>query len=402
MLPLGAVQPPAWIMSGAAFDFDFVNQRYWGGNVNMAQVLGSGGRIKTIISGPSNGETALVPNAAGILITIPTYTPRISPGVGMWCSRNSTNNALWCRDLTNAAWVKTTMTTALNQVGANNGSNSATLLTATAGLATVLQTIVLASANTVSSAWVKRVTGSGTVEMTQDGVTWTDITSQLVTTAFTWVSVPNATVVNPVIGFRLTTNTDAITVDYVQCEPGTYKSLPIPTTTAAVNRTTEEPSISDPSGAFQSDGYRLLKTVFVSGSPWAVYAEYTGNPENTGWLISSDGPPSMGGGCSGGTFSFQGATSGSNGTQGLGNINKVMGRLNGFGSICCINGGALGSYLSSGNALPKGPATALTHCGILNNGADTSFKSLNGYIRRLAIWVSSVPSDAEMVNYTIL
>lgn len=145
-----------------------------------------------------------------------------------------TNVVLWNRDLTNAAWTKTTMTAAKDQIGADGLVNSASSLLATAGNATALQAITLASSARYQSAYVKRLVGTGTVQMTTDnGATWTAIT---LTTAWTRVTIPTQTFANPTVGFRLVTNGDKIAVDFVQNENGTLPSSAIATTTVAVTR----------------------------------------------------------------------------------------------------------------------------------------------------------------------
>jgi len=145
-----------------------------------------------------------------------------------------TNRVLWNRDLTNAVWTKTNITAAKDRTGIDGAANGASSITATAGNGTVLQSITSASAARISSAFVQRITGSGTIEMTQDnGATWTAIT---VTSSWTRVQVPSATVTNPIVGFRIVTSGDAIAVDFVQEETGAFITSPIATTTATVTR----------------------------------------------------------------------------------------------------------------------------------------------------------------------
>lgn len=152
-----------------------------------------------------------------------------------------TNRCLWNRDLTNAAWVKTTATAAKTQAGIDGVTNSASSLTATAGNATALQTIVSASAGRIYSAFVKRLTGTGAIEMTMDnGGTWTAITSLINSATYSQVNVPTATTTNPIVGFRIVTNGDAIAVDMAQEETGSFASTPIPTTTVAVTRNSDD------------------------------------------------------------------------------------------------------------------------------------------------------------------
>lgn len=151
-----------------------------------------------------------------------------------WEMEQRTNLALWNRDLTNAAWTKTNGTAAKDQVGIDGVANSASSFTATAGNATSLQSITSASAARVTSFFLKRITGTGTVNITQDnGTTWTAVT---LTSAWQRFQV-TATAANPIIGIRVVTSGDAVALDFAQHEtPATTASSPIATTTAAVIR----------------------------------------------------------------------------------------------------------------------------------------------------------------------
>ena len=402
MLPLRCVQAPHWVLSGAKYDLDFANNRYWGGAVVYGACTTSYGRIQSLVSGPQNSvSAAYAPDSNGLLVPAAVFVPRITKGCGLWVNRASTNSALWCRDLTNVAWTKTSITATKNQTGADGVANSATSLTASAANGTCLQSITLASAASVTSAYVKRLTGSGVINMTQDnGTTWAAITSSINSGGYTQVKVPSATVLNPTVGFQIVIPGDAIAVDFVQQEGGVLPTTPLLTTTVAVVRSNEEPSFNDPSGSFTSDGLRLIKEVFVNGSPWAVCAAYSGSPVGSGFLIASDGPPNIGGGCDGGVFKFQGASTVNTGTSGLGNINKVCGRVNGQGAIAVMNGGALSSYATGGTNVPQALGTAITHCGLGNNGAGTSYGPLDVYISRLTLWSNNVPSDGHMIDFT--
>lgn len=155
-----------------------------------------------------------------------------SPGLLLEGSR--TNNALWCRDLTNAAWTNTLCTAALNRTGVDGAALSATTLTATGVNGTSLQAITLASGARFFSAYVRRITGSGPINMTlNNGVTWVPLT---LTTAWQRLSIPTITLANPTVGFQITTNADAIAVDFAQLEDGPFQSSAILTTTATVTR----------------------------------------------------------------------------------------------------------------------------------------------------------------------
>lgn len=148
-----------------------------------------------------------------------------------------TNSCLQARDLTNAAWTKSNLTTAQTSTGIDGVTNSCTRCTASAGNGTALQAVVIASAAKAFGVWIKRVTGTGEIDITLDnGSTWTNITSQINASTFTLVQATQ-TLANPTVGIRVVTSADAIDVDVAQLEDGAaFSSTPIPTTAAAVTR----------------------------------------------------------------------------------------------------------------------------------------------------------------------
>jgi len=143
--------------------------------------------------------------------------------------RGTTNNATTVRDLTNTGtWVGAQMSRNLDQVGIDGTPNSATRLTAQAANATILCTLTISSSTRVQSAFIRRASGIGTVEMTQDGgTTWTLLPTPPAGGPWVRVSIPPQTLVNPVIGFRLATSGSQVIVDYVQNEAGTDVTSPI-------------------------------------------------------------------------------------------------------------------------------------------------------------------------------
>ncbi len=190
----------------------------------------------------SRAGTATYLDASGVVQTAATGEPRyqhydsanLSLGSLLLLEGSRANGALWNRDFTNVAWVPTNITPLKDQVGADGVANSASSLLATAANATILQTIVLAAATRATSAYVKRLVGTGTINMTTDGgLSWTAIT---LTAAWTWVNIPAQSFLNPVFGFRIVTSGDKIAVDYFQNEAGASQSSVIATTTVAVTR----------------------------------------------------------------------------------------------------------------------------------------------------------------------
>lgn len=175
------------------------------------------------------------------------YNPATLAAKGLLIEEQRTNVAIYQRDLTNAAWSKSNITAALNMTGIDGVSNSASRITAGANNGTVLQAITLASSQRSQSAYLQRITGSGTVYMTTDGgTTWTDVTSQ-VGSAGTWAlaSIPAQTVTNPSIGFKLATSGDAIGVDWAQNENGAFPTSRLPPiTTGTITRAADVASLT--------------------------------------------------------------------------------------------------------------------------------------------------------------
>lgn len=133
------------------------------------------------------------------------------------------NRALSSRDLTISPWVLTNVTATKDQSGIDNGLNTATRLTATAANATALQPVTDASSKSrVFHASVKRITGTGNIDMMVDGVA----TPIAVTTTATRFYVFLTASTSPTIGFRLATSGDEIMVDYVMLEDGTFATTP--------------------------------------------------------------------------------------------------------------------------------------------------------------------------------
>lgn len=205
----------------------------------------------------SRSSVGMYRDEFGIWKTAPINSPRFHHDEAGEClgflieNESRQNRALYCRDLTNAAWVKTSCSAVLTATGIDGTANSASTLTASGTNATAIQAITAASAQNITSAFIRRRTGNGTVEMTQDGgATWTPVTLSSSWQRFNLTAVTSA---NPSIGFRIQTSGDAIDVDYSQNEASTSHkdpSTPILTTSAAVTRSADTCSLS---GAFFSD-----------------------------------------------------------------------------------------------------------------------------------------------------
>lgn len=182
------------------------------------------------------------------------------------------NAALWDRDLTNVAWVATNITAAKDQTGADGTATAASSITATANNGTILQSITAGAATRISGALVKRITGSGALQMTQDGgTTWTTVT---VTGSYTYVSIPAVSVTNPQIGFRIATSGDAFAIDLFKNEANTAITMPIATTSIAVTRPVENADSTSAviTGMSGTDGTIVVRGQGMTKSAPAIIA----------------------------------------------------------------------------------------------------------------------------------
>ncbi len=132
------------------------------------------------------------------------------------------------RTMTDVGWVVGATMTVGSATGLDGVASAGTSLTAGAVSATntILFTTVLGSAARTYSVWVRRKTGTGTVSMTDNGGTnWTALT---LTTTYQLFQVTR-TQANPIVGFKIDTNLDAIEVDFNTIEAASFANpTPIP------------------------------------------------------------------------------------------------------------------------------------------------------------------------------
>lgn len=190
----------------------------------------------------TGGNQSMYMGPAGLLVAAATNTPRIEYDasgncLGLLMEASRTNLGLHSDDHTNVAWVKTNITAAKTSTGPDGVTNSATRLTATAANGTSLQTVTSASATRDYSVWMRRITGTGNIDMTLDnGVGWS---TKTLTSSWSRFDITQAAVTNPVFGLRIVTSGDAVDVYGNQMESAAFASSLIPTTTVAVARTAD-------------------------------------------------------------------------------------------------------------------------------------------------------------------
>lgn len=297
----------------------------------------------------TRSSAALYLDADGVYQEAAVDEPRVdysSGQAGYLAEPARTNEALHSRDLTDAVWTASNMTVTLDQAGADGTSNTGNRLTADADNATLKQSLTDASSQQRTfSAVIKRLTGTGTVEITQDGTTWSDITSGI-DSDYAQYSVTQ-TSTDPDFGFRLGTSGDEIVVDLTQLEDGSSPTSPIITAGTAVPRAADS-AVSTIGDEFNQGSFsvvvdcnvvddasnRYLYTLREVGGAGS-HLQIRVNPDNTlALFVNTNG-------------SIQ-VNAGVGGAGGItpGQRFKAAFRLENNNFAFCLNGGSVGTDIS--------------------------------------------------------
>jgi hypothetical protein len=197
----------------------------------------------------------------------PTTTPLLANPTsnGLLIEEARGNRLFWNRDATQTQWVKTNVTAAKDQTGIDGVANAASSLTATANDGTCIQTITLAAGNRTCSVFLKRITGTGNIQVTLDGSTYSTV--ELSDTLWYRI-VLSGSVTNPTVGIRLAVSGDAVAMDYGQVEDATAVSSPILTTSATVIRSADIPDILGENfiGFYNLNGGTVVATTNINNN----------------------------------------------------------------------------------------------------------------------------------------
>ena len=175
--------------------------------------------------------------------TIPAE-PRFETN-GLLVEGEGTNFVTYSCDFTNVAWVKTNITPLKNQTGPDGVASSASLLTAGAANGTSLFTVADGgvAANKTFSVWLKRITGTGNIDITDNnGSNWT---TQTITSSWAKYTLAARIQAIPIVGIRIVTSGDAIAVCLAQSEISALATSPIPTNGCPATRLTEAGSTTN-------------------------------------------------------------------------------------------------------------------------------------------------------------
>ena len=344
-------------------------------DMNFAANTITGAAAFTDVLACDRASTGYAQTVAGALTSFAINTLRRTDK-GLLIEEAKTNIVLWNRDLTNAVWTKSGITAAKDQTGPDGVASSATSLTATGANGTVLQSITLASDALFSSVYVKRITGSGVINMTMDnGATWTVIS---VTSSWTRASIPAQTLANPTVGFRIVTSGDAIAIDFVQTEAAAFASSPIETTTVSVTRASD---VVSPIGALDTAVDAATGTLVISLEPAPQFGMH---------LVSSADPAIL--------FKTSGADLKSWSGSTMLVIDGLANHVFNAGKYGCAWSAAGRSITGQGLAPVSDASVKSTPSSWYIGSAGTS-GYLNSYIPRLQVWDTRL-SDATLQSAT--
>lgn len=237
----------------------------------------------------TRASTATCPKADGTVVSVASGLARLTSR-GMLRENAATNLILHSRDMSQGAWLKTNMTCTRTATGTDGSANTATTCTAGAANATVLQGVT-ASGSRNSSFYIKRRTGSGTVEVTRDGSTWLTVALSTSWQRFSMLTHAGLTgsVTNPVLGVRLATSGDAVDIDRVQDEVTTIPSMPIDTAGSSATRAADLFSFPTPPALLTAEGcaYVCMEPEWTGATPATVVALEAPGVSGRSWFFWS-------------------------------------------------------------------------------------------------------------------
>jgi hypothetical protein len=134
----------------------------------------------------------------------------------------SLNLLTFTQEFDNAVWVKTNSTVTANSVAAPDGTMTADTLTAASANGTALQTYTAINAPYMYSVWLRRLTGTGNVQITVDGTTYATVAVTTTWTRFSATLTPAAG--SRTAGVRIVTSGDAVYAWGAQLELGSTAS----------------------------------------------------------------------------------------------------------------------------------------------------------------------------------
>jgi len=212
-----------------------------------------------------------------------TVPGKVYAGAKWWLygAKASTNDQIRSKDLTNAEWTASNVTVAFTATGMTGSSNDASDLTATSGNGTVIANAITDASDAQATRWfIKRKTGTGTINITLDnGSIWQDVTTEVDSTSgFNECFEVNAALANPQIGIRIVTSGDAVYVGNAEAHLGGLEaavrgSSPVFTAGSTVTINATDDSFDDAEHTVAQGGY------YVEWTPQFATSEASGDIE---------------------------------------------------------------------------------------------------------------------------
>ena len=204
------------------------------------------------------------------------YDPSTRAPKGLLIEGENANLLNWSESFlasggTNNNWADTSITRTTGQADPANGT-TAIRFTASAGNATVISSAAIGtSAERTFSVWLRRVSGTGDIQYTQNnGTNWT---TQAITS--TWTRYSFTHTVNHQVGIRIVTSGDVIEIWGAQLETGRNSSSYIPTGASQVTRSRDQVALTNLSSInFSQTEGTCLATVEVREKADSTFLPY--------------------------------------------------------------------------------------------------------------------------------
>jgi hypothetical protein len=193
------------------------------------------------------------------------YNPQTLASLGLLIEEARTNSLTFSYDFTNAAWVKVALTVGAS-VSSPDGLTNGRVFTSTLANAMILGSVTTTAVAWDFSIWLRRVSGSGNVDITLDGTTWV---TQTLTSTWKRFDVSQTGIAGTSTpGVRIVASGDVIEAFGAQAEAGAFATSLIPTFGSAQPRSVDQARVE---GSAFTSGYSAAQGTifaeFVRGMP---------------------------------------------------------------------------------------------------------------------------------------
>lgn len=355
---LAAVNVQGWPFSNSSIDLYFSRNA---GSCTVARILVP---CSSVLSN-TRSSNAYEQWADGHFTSVASNVARITD-FGLLSENAATNLTLWSNDLTQSGtWVSVNTTEAKDQVGPDQAANSASSVTASANSGTVLQTFTGTSSSRTLSVYLRRITGTGSITLTENGLTGTACT---LTTATYTQCVLTASVLNPTIGLIFATSGDKVAVWGMQLEATTYATSPITTTTVAATRAADVIALAGPA------------SIAALGSTAAYLVTNNSN-------FSTAAPPRIVSFNSGQNLEFNATTTVYRSSNGTNNADATLGSGTTAGFVKMASGydaASITSVANGGTLATTANAWGATSSPVILGNVAAGNRASGGYLLRVA------------------